>query len=664
MAKQHLVESFSGPRENYKNVTTEVKYAKLLESAKSLFAGKTSLKESNINLNKTKKVLTEAKIDEKTQSEILKGLQEAGASQDVELWQFPISKINTKDKPNLNGRVYGRPLWENVINKQVEVWKGGTGLANHPADDDDGDFMKQSIVWLDGFLGDDDIVYGIGVFVGEGGNLARQIIGVGGKVGFSTSGYGDFLSDGITVDADTYEIERLADLVLNPSQGVFGNYKDSIQFESTQKNKGATKVQESVENKKSKLEEEVISISEENLLKQYESEIETIGKKSNKFWESKVKSLESLVKKVKKENFSTTSKTNLNTKVNSMIESIMKEANSAIEEGFLAKEICEELEIKSLSELGEMKNKLEDFASLEECLAAATKEADKYKKLYEDRENFATKEAEASLEQEELAESLSKEVNSLKLKLESANKKIKDLTPFKEKYEETSKLLENAELESDQNAEDVENLEEELNSIKEENQRYSNFVKQLQEATGLKDHLLKGIKNIMKECGQCKADLESSEEEIEGLNSEIDGLEENVKALKAELLESKSKLSKALMESKALRTQKAKALDNNQELKGLLEESSKTIRDLQKKLKMEESRTSSLNKENSTFKKAKLKEREDYFNGLVGYEYEEDEDLEAAYNDSIYETDLIDTAEQVSNTNTRSTLTSLKDLFN
>lgn len=55
-------------------------------------------------------------------------------------------------------------------------------------------------------------------------------------------------------------------------------------------------------------------------------------------------------------------------------------------------------------------------------------------------------------------------------------------------------------------------------------------------------------------------------------------------------------------------------------------------------MKKDDPITYSLNKENSNFK------REDYFNGLVDYEDEdeEDEDLEAAYKDSIYETDLID----------------------
>ena len=179
MARQRLVECFSGPRSAYKEVTESPKYAPLVES----FRKKTNrLKESTTA--GIKKALRESKLDAEMARKVMANLNEQGVKNDnIRLWQFPISRINTKEEPNLNGRVYNQQLWENVINKQTDIWKGGTGLANHPADDEDGDFMKQSIVWLDGFLGTDGFVYGIGVLVGDGGALAQQIIDVGGRIG-------------------------------------------------------------------------------------------------------------------------------------------------------------------------------------------------------------------------------------------------------------------------------------------------------------------------------------------------------------------------------------------------------------------------------------------------------------------------------------------------
>ena len=119
--KIHFVESCSFPRSLYKNVTDDTKFVALKEAARN-FQGKKHLNESS-NIETMKKKLAEARIDETIQKQVIKNLQEVGANVDeVELWQFPVSKINTKESPNSNGRVYGRRLWENVIQKQTEVW--------------------------------------------------------------------------------------------------------------------------------------------------------------------------------------------------------------------------------------------------------------------------------------------------------------------------------------------------------------------------------------------------------------------------------------------------------------------------------------------------------------------------------------------------------------
>lgn len=143
------------------------------------------------------------------------------------IWRFPIGRINTPDKPNANGRVYNRQLWENVMNNQRDIWYQSTALADHPLDESAGSFKDVTLVWLGMEISDiSDLVFGYGAFVGPNGALAKDILDKGGKIGFSSSGFGELLSDNKTVNPDSYEIERLADVVLNPSQGVFGTADD------------------------------------------------------------------------------------------------------------------------------------------------------------------------------------------------------------------------------------------------------------------------------------------------------------------------------------------------------------------------------------------------------------------------------------------------------
>ena len=335
--------------------------------------------------------------------------------------------------------------------------------------------MKQSIVWLDGFIGDDDIIYGIGTFVGAGGELARQIISVGGRIGFSTSGFGDFLPDGVEIDPDEYEIDRFADLVLNPSQGVFGDYKDTIKplkqsvnkelkenklrlkededitldeteestentneelTEETSENKSEETVNESTDDSNTSEnpenenaedtapatpeEEDEITLSEELVVKHYSEAIKNISKESNKLWESKIENLEGLVSKIKKENLTRSSKQKLNKQINKLVETIKNDTRKAIQEGYSARELCKELDILDITKLSGIKEKLEDFSSLEECLDRSTKEATKYKQLYEAKQKYAITEAENSFKFEEQNEKLQENVKTLKAKLEES----------------------------------------------------------------------------------------------------------------------------------------------------------------------------------------------------------------------------------------------------
>ncbi len=138
----------------------------------------------------------------------------------IATYRVPVSRF-TK---NANGRVYPRELWEKVIREQSGIWEGGPGLANHPGDDDDGDVTKQFCVWRNlGINESTQLVEADLCLVGPHGKHANDILEAGGKLGFSSSGYGELREDKSTVDSSSYILERVSDWVLNPSQGVFGD---------------------------------------------------------------------------------------------------------------------------------------------------------------------------------------------------------------------------------------------------------------------------------------------------------------------------------------------------------------------------------------------------------------------------------------------------------
>lgn len=156
---------------------------------------------------------------------IIEQLKSNGADNTFKVWEIPVAKYDNK---NLNGRIYPKQLWENIEANQRDAWCGLCGLADHPEKDDDpGKFRDQAVVWHDMRVGDDGVVYGVCSFVGPYGHLAQEILEHGGRIGTSSSGFGDV--DPVTkiVDPSTYMVERLADLVLNPSQGTYGTAKDT-----------------------------------------------------------------------------------------------------------------------------------------------------------------------------------------------------------------------------------------------------------------------------------------------------------------------------------------------------------------------------------------------------------------------------------------------------
>lgn len=222
------------PTSYYKDITDSVPDSKKLSMHETINElnrnkqGKSKMIETLVN-DKVMSLLKEAKYTDNIVSRVVAKLREGGVDIGKQrIYRVPVARINPPGTVNGNNRRYSRELWENVMNNQESAWKGLCGLADHPTDDNDpGSFKNSSIVWLGMELDvPNNLVYGIGSFVGPYGHLAQEIIDAGGRVGFSSSGFGELESDGVTVNPDTYQIERLADVVLNPSQSVYGVIND------------------------------------------------------------------------------------------------------------------------------------------------------------------------------------------------------------------------------------------------------------------------------------------------------------------------------------------------------------------------------------------------------------------------------------------------------
>lgn len=228
---QRLVESWS-----FKQNDFQAKASRLHENAFKIHGvvKPNKLNEcivSNMDVIKAAQTLKEALTSTDNQNnsqtilllnKVLESLTKNGNNDSFEVWRIPVAHYDIK---NLNGRIYPKALFENVRDNQRESWCGLCGLADHPLKDDDpGLFRDQAAVWHDMDLDDQGTVFGYASFVGPYGHLAQEILNHHGRVGTSSSGFGDVNQITKVVDPNTFQIERLADLVLNPSQGTYGTY--------------------------------------------------------------------------------------------------------------------------------------------------------------------------------------------------------------------------------------------------------------------------------------------------------------------------------------------------------------------------------------------------------------------------------------------------------
>lgn len=123
-------------------------------------------------------------------------------------------------KPNRNGRVYPRALWERVINseyvKEMMSSKCLFGENNHPFDDRveiDLNNVSHCIhnMWIEG----DSVIAELDLLPTPAGEIINKLIDYGSKIGVSSRGAGSVTADG-NVDPDDYQFFTF-DLVPRPS---------------------------------------------------------------------------------------------------------------------------------------------------------------------------------------------------------------------------------------------------------------------------------------------------------------------------------------------------------------------------------------------------------------------------------------------------------------
>ncbi len=123
-------------------------------------------------------------------------------------------------KPNRNGRVYPRELWEKVINSEYvnEMIKSKClfGESNHPFDDRveiDLNNVSHAInkLWIE----NDSVMGELDLLPTPAGEIINKLIEYGSSIGVSSRGAGSVNSDG-SVDPDDYQFFTF-DLVPRPS---------------------------------------------------------------------------------------------------------------------------------------------------------------------------------------------------------------------------------------------------------------------------------------------------------------------------------------------------------------------------------------------------------------------------------------------------------------
>ena len=415
-------------------------------------------------------------------------------SPDEGFW-LPISFYN---KLNGNNRNYNKKLWENVINNQKNIWKGSPMLEDHPQGDSDGNPKDICGVWLDAKMDPPDrygvgLVWGLLVPCGRNGEDLKDCLRKGLKIGTSSSGFGQLLSDGVTVDPDSYQIERLADFVLNPSQSTFATWEED--------NGGIVDR----------------SIREANEEKTYNTMNEnTIKEKTMK--DPKIARLEE--KKFRRDMESFLESANNIRDPQERLEEF-KEIKSYLEDG-ACPDLREKIEKKIAEEEKAIKNALQDSITF--------------------KEKFGISSA------EDLAEKLTRLTEDTKV-IESESQQWKSISEkLQEKYSETKKALEEQKkaLEEQKKVLDARPTNEFVEALKDSNAKLNEkLTTQNKKAYEVVSKLTEACKDLQKENTSLKESLEArpTNEEVTSLKEANAKLSEDIEAKDAKIQESEAQIT-------------------------------------------------------------------------------------------------------------------------
>lgn len=127
---------------------------------------------------------------------------------------------------NANERIYPFALWDKVVAESPVT----LALMDHPEDGAGNPKDVWAVVRNPAYTEDHKYVTADAYILdNENGRSALAVLEAGGDLGLSSSGMGDFLPDGKTVNPETYILGRYFDWVLCPSYGVFGTQDDKVQ---------------------------------------------------------------------------------------------------------------------------------------------------------------------------------------------------------------------------------------------------------------------------------------------------------------------------------------------------------------------------------------------------------------------------------------------------
>jgi hypothetical protein len=304
----------------------------------------------------------------------------------------PISKF-TK---NSNGRVYPKTLWERIY--KARLAEGNLALADHPTSDSDGSVTAVWGVWHEMKVTNSDVRADLYLIEEK----PLKILKAGGRLGTSSVGFGELDPlDNCTVLAESYELERLADIVLTPSQGTY--------FENSLISKEAPYLESGPLESESKIKKEDTNIMDKRFI-----ELNAQNHVKSKLREAK-----------KSENY---------TEALELLNEA-KDYVTKLEESPLITQLVGQLD----SGITEIQTKIEDKSKLQESKIVSVETSykeltEKYTKLQEDHDKMLKILEVAKEESEEkkaLEEDLDNAIDDVKIFLEDTEARDQDIAQFK-----------------------------------------------------------------------------------------------------------------------------------------------------------------------------------------------------------------------------------------